>query len=322
MDKDHASNASRYVWDVFISHAREDRESVARPLADRLERAGLRPWIDLTAIDASDNLRAKVNEGIAKSRFGAVILSPTYFDKKWTLDELDALMALEQAGHEVVLPIVHGLSQRSLAQRYPLLANRVCLDTAAGLDDLAEATVRVVLKKGAGSPSEGLPNTRRRFLDLLARSPDPAGTRSFLRYHTGILNRAVGADTDPIAVWTPALGGITPDVCVSNFLPTMARRDWHVIMLGPVSSEPFVDGEPTAWLARAVADLEALRGWIGSHLKAARALLSDIRSEFIGIAVVGRRSALPLEQKRQLNEYNDMLLGIQVRTYDWLVEAS
>jgi len=33
-------------WDVFISHASEDKSSVARPLADILRRAGLRVWID------------------------------------------------------------------------------------------------------------------------------------------------------------------------------------------------------------------------------------------------------------------------------------
>jgi hypothetical protein len=29
-------------WDVFISHASEDHETVARPLAERLRAAGLR----------------------------------------------------------------------------------------------------------------------------------------------------------------------------------------------------------------------------------------------------------------------------------------
>jgi hypothetical protein len=35
-----------YKWDVFISHASEDKETVARPLAQCLERSGLRVWYD------------------------------------------------------------------------------------------------------------------------------------------------------------------------------------------------------------------------------------------------------------------------------------
>lgn len=311
-----------YSWDVFISHAREDRESVARPLAERLEQAGLRTWIDLTAIDPSDNLRTKVNEGIVGSRFGAVILSPTYFEKQWTVDELNALMAMDQIGRNIVLPIVHGLAQRSLGHRYPLLANRVCLDTLSDLDDLAEATVRVVMKKGSGSPSKSFPTTRRRLIDLLAESPDPSDTRNFLRYHAGVVERAVGADTSPTTVWKPALGDVVPDVCVSNLLPTMARRDWYIVVLGPLESPLFMDGSPVPSLAKAVADIQTLRGWISGNYQAARTLLSDITMEFTGIVVAGRRAELATEQKRQLEDYNDMLFGTQVRTYDWLVESS
>jgi len=33
-------------WDVFISHASEDKEAIARPLADALQEKGLRVWYD------------------------------------------------------------------------------------------------------------------------------------------------------------------------------------------------------------------------------------------------------------------------------------
>ena len=33
-------------FDVFISHASEDKDNVVRPLAEALRRAGLRVWLD------------------------------------------------------------------------------------------------------------------------------------------------------------------------------------------------------------------------------------------------------------------------------------
>jgi len=35
-----------YQWDVFISHASEDKDSFVRRLAIALERVGLRVWYD------------------------------------------------------------------------------------------------------------------------------------------------------------------------------------------------------------------------------------------------------------------------------------
>jgi hypothetical protein len=37
-------------WDVFISHASEDKESFVRPLAGALEETGLQVWFDATAL--------------------------------------------------------------------------------------------------------------------------------------------------------------------------------------------------------------------------------------------------------------------------------
>jgi hypothetical protein len=40
------SFGGRAMWDVFISHASEDKESVARPLAEELISRGLKVWYD------------------------------------------------------------------------------------------------------------------------------------------------------------------------------------------------------------------------------------------------------------------------------------
>src|SRR5215813_3440446 len=151
----HAADAldeggAREWWDVFISHATEEKAEVAVPLTRKLEERGLRVWLDRQQIDLADNLRGKVNEGIARSRFAVALLSARYLDKKWTLDELDAFMAREELGPRVVLPVLHGIEAATLAEKYPLLANRIFGDTSKGLDMVADQIVRVVLKDGSG----------------------------------------------------------------------------------------------------------------------------------------------------------------------------
>jgi hypothetical protein len=46
-------------WDVFISHASEDKDSFVRPLAEALTESGLQVWFDETALKIGDSLGPK-----------------------------------------------------------------------------------------------------------------------------------------------------------------------------------------------------------------------------------------------------------------------
>ena len=79
-------------YDVFISHASEDKEGVVRPLAHVLRRGGLKVWYDEFELRIGDSLRRKIDMGLARSRFGVVVLSRSFFGKGWTNYELDGLV--------------------------------------------------------------------------------------------------------------------------------------------------------------------------------------------------------------------------------------
>src|SRR5262249_43777492 len=98
-------------WDIFISHASEDKRSVALPLAEALRRQGVKVWSDWGELRLGDSLREKVAQGLAQSEYGVVILSPSFLAKQWPMDELRALLALEEDGRKKVLPIRYDLSQ-------------------------------------------------------------------------------------------------------------------------------------------------------------------------------------------------------------------
>jgi hypothetical protein len=60
------------AYDVFISHAGEDKDAVVRPLAGELVDRGVSVWFDEFELRIGDSLRRKIDHGIARSRFGIV----------------------------------------------------------------------------------------------------------------------------------------------------------------------------------------------------------------------------------------------------------
>jgi hypothetical protein len=132
-------------WDVFISHASEDKELVARPLANLLTGSGLNVWLDENELGLGDSLRAKIDQGLAGSRFGVVVLSPAFFAKDWPKQELDGLAALESPERKVILPIWHGVDKREVAKHSPLLAGKLAGNTDSGLGLVAVQILKVVI---------------------------------------------------------------------------------------------------------------------------------------------------------------------------------
>ncbi|MCY3798244.1 MAG: toll/interleukin-1 receptor domain-containing protein [Chloroflexi bacterium] len=101
----HVLSKDKYEFDVFISHASEDKDDVARPLALLLQERGLRVWYDEFEFRIGDNLIAKLNAGIDDSRSGILILSNDFFGKNWTEHELNRLENLAVTDNRVLFPI-------------------------------------------------------------------------------------------------------------------------------------------------------------------------------------------------------------------------
>jgi hypothetical protein len=127
-------------WDVFISHASEDKAAVVRPLQQLLENLGLHVWVDESQLKLGDSLTTKINEGLAHSRYGVVVLSPSFFAKQWPRKELDSLYSLQTK----ILPVFHGLGAAELQTQYPLLADIKFVSTVAGIQEVALKIVEVV----------------------------------------------------------------------------------------------------------------------------------------------------------------------------------
>jgi hypothetical protein len=131
--------------DVFLSHASEDKEAIARPLYDALTAAGVSVWYDDAVLELGDSLRRKIDEGLARCRYGIVILSQRFFEKDWPQRELDGLVAKETAfGEKAILPIWHHVERADVARRSPMLADRLAGKSDEGVDALVQRILRVL----------------------------------------------------------------------------------------------------------------------------------------------------------------------------------
>lgn len=136
------------AWDLFISYAHEDR-SVADPLATRFRARGLEVWYDRFELRLGDGLRRKVDEGLALSAHGLVILSPRFFAKKWPRRELDGLVARSDDRRRI-LPVWHDLGHAEVAAFSPTLADLVGISTAEGLGRVEVEVLRAIRPELSG----------------------------------------------------------------------------------------------------------------------------------------------------------------------------
>lgn len=118
------------AWDVFISHASEDKQAVAEPLAFELRNRGLKVWLDKTELRIGDSLRRKIDFGLAHSTFGVVVLSKSFFAKGWPQYELDGIIGMSVNGDQRMLPIWHEISRDEIAAQSPSLVDKIARNTA------------------------------------------------------------------------------------------------------------------------------------------------------------------------------------------------
>jgi len=135
-----------FQWDLFISHASEDKESFVRGLVEELERRGLEVWYDEFTLKLGDGLRRSIDHGLAQSRFGIVVLSHVFFKKDWPQKELDGLAALEVNGRKVILPIWHNITKEEVAKYSPMLADRLAARTETGMLSVVNEIIDAVSK--------------------------------------------------------------------------------------------------------------------------------------------------------------------------------
>ncbi len=128
---------------LFISHASEDQDEFVRPLAEAL-RHDYDVWYAPYKLTIGDSLLGKINEGLGSCDFGIVVLSHSFFSKKWPQAELDGLFALESTSRKIILPIWKDVSVEDVRTFSPILAGRLAVPSSEGVQAVVAEIKRAV----------------------------------------------------------------------------------------------------------------------------------------------------------------------------------
>lgn len=126
--------------DVFLCHAWDDREGVAKDLHDLLENNDVTVWFSEKDVRLGTPLLRAIDKGLARTRAGIVLVTPallTRLENEGIADkELSELLARDQ-----LIPVVHGTTFEALREVSPLLASRSGLSTAG--QPLADVAAKI-----------------------------------------------------------------------------------------------------------------------------------------------------------------------------------
>ncbi len=132
-------------WDIFISHASEDKETFVKPLAEALISLSMRVWYDEFTLSIGDSLSRSIDTGLINSSYGVVVLSPSFLKKAWPEYELKGLFAKEIGNNKLILPIWHQIDRDQLLKYSPILTDKYALSSSKlTVDEIAMKIVEVI----------------------------------------------------------------------------------------------------------------------------------------------------------------------------------
>lgn len=132
-------------YDVFISHASEDKSPFVEDLVKALQNRDVKVWYDSLSIAWGDSLKSQIDNGLKRSTFGIVVLSENYIKKGWTQYELEGLFNIEMTKGKTILPIWHNITKQQVIDFSPTLAGRKALTSATmTAEEIADTFVELI----------------------------------------------------------------------------------------------------------------------------------------------------------------------------------
>ena len=131
--------------DVFLCHAWDDRQGVAKQLHDLLEAAGVKVWFSEKDLGLGVPMMRAIDKGLAASRIGLVLVTPALLARLPKESVADKELSALLAGNRLV-PIVHNTTYETLRNVSPLLASRSGLDTAEDSWEVIAAKIGELVK--------------------------------------------------------------------------------------------------------------------------------------------------------------------------------
>lgn len=131
---------------AFISHDSNDKDSLVRELAIELNKLLCPTWYDEFSLQVGDSLRESIEKGLRETRKCIVILSPDFLKNQgWCKAEFDSIYTREIIErNNVILPVWHDVGVEDVYNYSPRLADKVGLNSAVGVQDLAKKLAHAI----------------------------------------------------------------------------------------------------------------------------------------------------------------------------------
>lgn len=140
--------------DAFLSHADEDKQSIADELFERLKNDKFKIWYD-RSIKTGQSIPEKINEGIKQSKNGIVIFSKYYEKSRWCKEEFAALTYKSKScqNFEIII-ILHNYDFDTFKKNYPLHAHRLIIPSKLGMNKIiaeveSQLNIKTIIDKKA-----------------------------------------------------------------------------------------------------------------------------------------------------------------------------
>lgn len=138
---------------VFFSHQENDKKFVCG-LARKLERSGVKPWVDGINIKSAQSIPGRIEEALREADYFVIVLSPGTMDRGWVKTELDTAHMLEKRNNRpVIIPIIYKPTPLPL-----LLEARKAINFTKRGESYNLALSRLIEVIQAGSKSESPPS--------------------------------------------------------------------------------------------------------------------------------------------------------------------
>lgn len=139
-DPDFARSRSKKIKpSAFISHDSRDKDTIARPLTQALQKRGIGVWYDEFSLKLGDSLRESVEKGLKESDKCILILTPNFLSNEgWTKREFNAVFTREIIENSKrLLPVWCGVTREAVFEYSPTVADRLAAVWGGDVDALA-----------------------------------------------------------------------------------------------------------------------------------------------------------------------------------------
>lgn len=135
-----------HMWDVFICHASDDKEEIARPFEKELSSQGLSVFIDEKRIKWGDSLVDVINKALYNARIVVAVITDKSVGKSWPQREINAVLANEITGDSQLLVLVKGDAKKLLDANF-LLKDKLYREWDYNAHELATEIREILAEK-------------------------------------------------------------------------------------------------------------------------------------------------------------------------------